>query len=334
MSKFSFRLAVMVVLVILLAALRLIDWTPNKQTIQEATVEPKPLPVCTDTEIETAFDVLPEYKLSGSADFITVQDGHLMTGDEPYFVRGVNYYPSRYPWRRFLTETNLATVDEEFVLLQSVKFNTLRIFLWNQALFTCPGSGAVPIVDAFLRLDSIIQKAADYGFHLIVTLNDLPDLTEYPLYDDPPYILAQTSFIVQRYQDETAILAWDLRNEGDIDYGSHPTIQGTFPRETVLDWLGRTSTLVRSLDANHLITAGWLYNSEDTIPYVDIVSFHHWYGVAEARERIIMLQKTTDKPVLLQEFGYSTKLVGLEAQAYLIGEIIYMVEETNAAGWF
>jgi hypothetical protein len=175
MPKFLFRAAVIAALLMLLLALRLTDWTPNERTIREGSVDPKPLPACTDTEIEAAFDALPEYQPTDLADFIGVQDGQLIVGDERFFVRGVNYYPSQYPWRRFLTQTDMATINEEFALLQSVEFNTLRIFLWNEALFMCPGSGAVPVADAFLRLDGIMQKAAEYGFRLIVTLNDLPD---------------------------------------------------------------------------------------------------------------------------------------------------------------
>jgi hypothetical protein len=325
MPKFLSRAAVIVAFLILFFALWLNTRTPNGQR----SVAPKPLPACTDIEIEAALDALPEYQPTGLADFIRVQDGQLMVGEKQFFVRGVNYYPSRYPWRRFLTQTDLATINEEFALLQSVEFNTLRIFLWNEALFRCPGSGAVPVADAFLRLDGIVQKAAEYGFRLIVTLNDLPDLTDYPLYDNPPHILAQTNFIVQRYRDEAAILAWDLRNEGDIDYRT----RREFTRDTVLDWLDQTSALVRSLDANHLITAGWLQDSEATIPYVDFVSFHHWTGAPEALDRIVTLQSATDKPVLLQEFGYSTQRIDLETQASTIGEVIDVVEGLDAAGW-
>ena len=162
MPKFLSRATVIVALLMLMFfALWLKNWTSNGRTIREGSVDPKPLPVCTDSEIEAAFDALPEYQPTNLADFIRVQDGQFVVGDEPFFARGVNYYPSRYPWRRFLTQTDSATIHEEFALLQSVEFNTLRIFLWNEALFMCPGSGAVPVADAFLRLDGIIQKAAE-----------------------------------------------------------------------------------------------------------------------------------------------------------------------------
>ena len=44
------------------------------------------------------------------------------------------------------------------------------------------------------------------------------------------------------------------------------------------------------------------------------------------------LQKVTDKPVLLEEVGYSTQSVDLATQAIIIGEVIHTVETTNAAG--
>lgn len=290
------------------------------------------LATCTDEEI-AAQEALPVYETSEMQGIVRVEDGQLALGDEVYFARGINYYPSRYPWRRFLTQTDMVTIDDEFALLQEASLNTLRIFLWNDALFTCFGSGAIPVAEAFTRLDGIIQRAAEYGFRLIVTLNDMPDLGDYPLYSNPSYIEAQTRFIIERYRDESAILAWDLRNEGDIDYGSHSAFPAKFSREVVLRWLEQTAAAVRTLDPNHLLTAGWLYDNEATIPYVDFISFHHWGGAPEAQERIFALQNATDKPVLMQEFGYSTQRMGLEDQARTISDVIEVAEATGAAGW-
>lgn len=305
---------------------------PACAPLSEQSAPPR-LMTCTDTEIASALSAVPPYQPTGTGEFVGVQGGHLSIDGEPYVVRGINYYPSRYPWRRFLTQTDMETIDREFSLLQAARLNALRVFLWNDALFTCPGSGAVPVADVFARLDGIIQRAAAHGFRVIVTLNDMPDLTDYPLYDNPPHVEAQTRFIVERYRDEPAILAWDLRNEGDIDYGSHSAFPAQFAREVVLDWLATTAALVRSLDPRHLLTAGWLYDNAATVPYVDFVSFHHWVGAVEALDRILLLQDATDKPILLQEFGYSTQRSDLETQARTIADVIDAVEATGAAGW-
>jgi hypothetical protein len=183
---------------------------------------------------------LPNYAPSNVTEFVRVQESRLVIGDADYPVRGVNYYPARYPWRRFLTRTDLDMVRFELDLLRDAGFNTLRLFLWNGALFACPDA-TLPVSDAFLRLDTIIHEAAARGFRLIITLNDLPDLDERPLYANPSHVQEQTRFIVERYRDEAAIMAWDLRNEGDIDYGTHSAFAARFARQEVLSWLSTTA---------------------------------------------------------------------------------------------
>ncbi|MFN8527413.1 MAG: cellulase family glycosylhydrolase [Anaerolineae bacterium] len=268
---------------------------------------------------------------SALAPFVTAHSGQLWLGDQPYVAHGVNYYPSRYPWRRFLTETDLPSVEHEFELLAGAGFNTLRLFLWNQALFQCPGTGAIPQPAAFSRLDAIIRLAAQYHFRLIMTLNDLPDLfgeSGEPFYTNPPLVQLQTDYIVRRYAREPAILMWDVRNEGDIDYTRQFTT-----REAVYAWLAQATVQVRSIDANHLITAGWMTDSEQTVPYVDVVSLHHWSPVSQLYGRVDSIRAVTDKPILLEEVGYSTQNYDPLDQAYLLQGVIDAAPEMGLAGW-
>lgn len=300
----------------------------ESQAVQAALVS------CEQDVIDAALAELGSYTPLESTAFITLDSGSLMLGETPYFVRGINYYPARYPWRRFLTETETDSLRTEFTFLRDAGINTLRIFLWQYALFICPDSPGVPHVSHFKRLDSIIQTAAEYDFKLIVTLNDMPDLDHLPLYDNPERIQNQMRFIVERYRDEPAILAWDVRNEGDIDYGTHSQIEGKFTKEHVIGWLEQTSAFVRELDANHLITAGWLYDAEATAPHVDFVSFHHWTSVDELKARVEIIRAATDKPILLQEFGYSTLRAETptETQAALIGDVFAYTSEAELLG--
>ncbi|MBI1282015.1 MAG: cellulase family glycosylhydrolase [Anaerolineaceae bacterium] len=285
----------------------------------------------TDCATQTA---MAAYSPSSTQPFISLRDGHFILGDKPFLARGVNYYPARYPWRRFLTQVDLQTVTEEMALMHSYGFNTLRIFLWNNALFICPSINAIPNPDAFGRLDVVIKSAAAQNFHLIVTLNDMPDFAAVPLYTNTTVAPAQTRFIIDRYKDEPAILAWDLRNEGDIDYGSNDVLgRAAFPREDVLNWLSQTSSLVRSLDTNHLTTAGWLHDSESTAPSVDFISFHHWIGVDEMIKRVADIRANTDKPILLEEFGFSTFRYSLEDQNRLIVSVAHAAQSENLLGW-
>jgi endo-1,4-beta-mannosidase len=293
---------------------------------------PPPLEICTEDQLQ--FSELPLYQPSTASGFATIANGQFAINDAPYVVRGVNYFPSRYPWRRFLTETERDTLQGEFAFLQEAGFNTLRIFVWYDALFDCPGSGAIPQAENFQRLDAVIQEAAAHNLRLIVTLHDLPDLTDTPLYDDPHHVRLQTALVVSRYRDEPAILAWDLRNEGDIDYGSRTNlIGGVVGRDQVLTWLASASAWVRGLDNNHLITAGWLFDSLATEPYVDFLSFHHWEDAEGMQSRIDEMRAQTGKPILLEEFGYSSFNVSEGEQAQNIGAIIDIAESSNLLGW-
>jgi 4-amino-4-deoxy-L-arabinose transferase-like glycosyltransferase len=285
---------------------------------------------CSPDVLKNAVVTLPTYRPSPLTGFTSIKDGHFTVDGSQLLVRGVNYYPARFPWRRFLTESDTPTINAELELLHKTGFNTLRIFLWNEALFVC--SSSVPNPAAFQRLDTIIQSAAAQHFRLIVTLNDLPDLTKNVLYTNPQQTIAQTRLIIERYREEPAILAWDVRNEGDIDYGSNNALNARFKRDDVLKWLDNTTVLVRQLDKNHLITAGWLFDNEATAPYVDFVSLHHWDNDAKLSERIAALRLKTNKPLLVEEFGYSTYRVSPEQQSQLLGATI-QVSEQQLAGW-
>lgn len=292
-----------------------------------------PLVTCSPEQIQEAHALTGDYTPSPVADFVTLENGQFSIAGVPYAVRGVNYYPAQYPWRRFLTETDIESVERELMLLRETGFNTLRIFLWHEALFQCPGSDAVPNVGVIQRLDGIIQTAAAQDFRLIVTLNDLPDLENYFLYDNPIHTQQQVDYIVSRYRDEAAILAWDLRNEGDIDYGSAQGRPAIATSEMVIGWLADVSQQVRSLDDNHLITAGWYRRAEDTAPHVDFVSFHHWTGVEDLEGVIEPIRAVTDKPILLQEVGYSTQRMQPEDQASTLQTVINWSEDNELLGW-
>jgi tetratricopeptide (TPR) repeat protein len=288
---------------------------------------PAPPAQCDPVEVADALGSVPHYTPT-SGTFVEIGGGQFLFNDERFPVYGVNYYPRDNPWRRFLTETDIATVKTEFDLLRQANLNTLRIFLWHEPLFACPGSGAVPVAETFVRLDGIIQEAAARGFRLIVTLNDLPDLSLHPLYDSPRYVDEQIVYIVRRYRHEPTILAWDLRDGGDQDY-----LNGTFEQSAVLEWLTRTAILVRRADPNHLITASWRQEAEATIPAVDFVSVQHFEDVGALRQRLAVLNELTEKPILLSAVGYSTYQTDDIIQRNTLRQALEAADNNGLAGW-
>ncbi len=272
--------------------------------------------------------------------FVTVQGDQLQRNESPFKVKGVNYYPRRAPWQRFLTEANPADMAEELDLIKQAGFNTLRIFLWYRPLFTCEPEDAIPNEAAFATVDELLQLADERDLKLIVTLNDLPDLTFRPLYTDYDHYDHQTAYIVRRYRNEPTILAWDLRNEGDLNYGAERIEDARFEEDEVIGWLAHISQLVRENDPYHLITAGWWGDSTATNPYVDFLSFHHWTDANQLQVRINEYRRTSDKPILLEEIGYSSWAVSPDEvperqreTGSTLGRVLRIVEAQNMAGW-
>lgn len=299
-----------------------------------ANAQAEPLESCSMQQVQAAFAQLAPYHPTSLQGWVTAGEEFLTLNGAPFLVQGINYYPSRSPWRRFLTETDMNVVDRELDLIATAGFNTLRLYLWNDALFQCPGSGAVPVPEAWAILDGVVQRAAVRGLRVIMTLNDMPDLENYPLYTNPAHTVAQTEFIVSRYRDEPAVMAWDMRNAGDLDYGIENQMQGAFTRQQVIEWLADTSAYIREIDGRHLLTAGWGFDAAATIPFVDFVSFAHWSDdMAELRGRVITLNNATTKPVVLTSFGFSTFEQSEEQQAELITGVVDVIEQYDAAGW-
>lgn len=295
----------------------------------DAPPEPTPF-ACEPSELA------PYVSASASSEsFVSVAENRFVLGEERFFVRGVNYYPRHAPWERFLREGDLGEMAEELDLIAAAGFNTVRIFLWYEPLFTCAPEEARPNAEAFSKLDAFIALAGERGLYLIVTLHDLPDLFVRPLYTDWTRYDAQTAFIVNRYRDEPAIMAWDLRNEGDLDYGARQPDEGFFSREEVLTWLAHSAEVVRANDERHLLTAGWWGDPTETSEAVEALSFHHWASADELNARLDALKAVDNVPILLEEVG-SPSWGGEEGegiQAQSLANVIRAAEQNGLAGW-
>lgn len=272
--------------------------------------------------------------------FVTLEDGQLQLNDRPFKVKGVNYYPRQAPWKRFLTEADPAEMAEELDLIQAAGFNTLRVFLWYEPLFTCRPEDAIPNEAAFETVDTLFNLADERDLKLIVTLNDLPDLTFRPLYTDWAHYDAQTVYLVRRYRNEPAILAWDLRNEGDLDYGAESLADARFSQAEVVEWVAHLSDLVRQHDPHRLITTGWWGDPTQVEPSVDFLSFHHWTDVADLEQRLETYRQASSKPLLLEEVGYHSWAESPEEprteqeQADILSDVVSVVEaDPQMLGW-
>ena len=66
---------------------------------------------------------------------------------------------------------------------------------------------------------------------------------------------------------------------------------------------------------------------------MDFISFHHWTNAETLLTRIAEIRAKTDKPILLEEFGFSTFRVSPEEQGQLILDVALAAEAQNLLGW-
>jgi hypothetical protein len=289
---------------------------------------PEPPPGCPPGMVSDALARLPEYTPT-AGDFVRVQGGRLTLGGERYTVYGINYYPRDYPDWRFLTQMDVESITFELDLIRSSGLNTLRIYLRHGDLFVCPGNGAIPVPENFARLDNLIYAAGMRGFKLILVLNHDADLTVFPLYDSPPHSEQQMTFLVERYRDEPAVMAYDLRDRGDADFvGSEQ-----FTREGTLEWLARTAALIRQVAPDQLVTVGWENDSALSAPLVDFVSFHSFDDIDLLRQEIAILKAATSRPLLLAAVGYNTVETDEFGQRLAFQRVFEAAQRNDLAGW-
>jgi hypothetical protein len=275
--------------------------------------------------VATPIDTQPEPV--AAAGFASVSDATLAIDGRPFPVAGVNYYPRQNPWDRFWTEYDPMTIDADFDLIaHELKLNTIRIFIPYEQ-FGGPNVSA----DMLARLDDLLRRAQDRQLKVIVTLFDFFGGQYDPLHwPDTDRHLAG---LIPRFQSNPAILAWDLKNEPDLDDASDAVVDA---------WLRHTAWKVRSLDPVHLITVGWSdANAAVRVSdVVDAISFHFYRPASSLAEKISALQSQTGgKPLLLSEFGLPTWNSPFfpgghseKEQAAYYADILTAVRSTRLAG--
>ena len=280
----------------------------------------------------------PDPALTAASDparFVMVEQGRLRLEGEPFTIRGVNYYPRQAPWERFWSEADPAAMAEEFDAIRAAGINTLRVFLWYRPLFTCQPEDAIPNEAVFELVDSLLRLARGRDLKLIISLNDLPDLIYRPLYTDWDHYDARTTYIVRRYRNESALLAWDVRNGPDLDLSDTPD---RFTHEDIMAWLAHITDLVREHDPHHLITTGWLDDPLPAAPYVDILAFQHWAGSDALAQRLVALKAESSRPLLLIAAGEHSWPHAPDSPQDEASQAAYLKEitaiaEANDAGW-
>ena len=209
-------------------------------------------------------------------------------------IRGINYYPQATPWNMYGDEFDINIIKNDFKIIKKAGLNSIRIFVPYEDF----GKANVKL-EKLEKLKKVLDTALAIDLKVVVTLFDF-----YGNYDVLDWTLNQrhAEKIVDTFKEHEAILAWDVKNEPNLDFNSRG-------KENVTTWLEFMIILIKKIDKKHPITIGWSNTRSATIlkDKVDVVSFHYYEDLANFEAEYLKLkEEIKDKPIILQEFGLSS----------------------------
>ncbi|QDO94531.1 cellulase family glycosylhydrolase [Formosa sediminum] len=209
-------------------------------------------------------------------------------------IKGINYYPQAHPWDMFGDDFSKETIAKDFKIIKDAGLNSVRIFVQYEDF----GKANVK-PEKLEKLILTLDLAEAQQLKVMVTLFDF-----YGDYTVMDWTLTQhhAKQIVSALKHHKALVAWDIKNEPNLDFESRG-------KANVVAWLNHMIDLVKKTDSIHPVTIGWSNTKSATIlkDKVDIVSFHYYEDLSHLDQAIITLKdKIHDKPLVLQEFGLSS----------------------------
>lgn len=226
---------------------------------------------------------------SGNIEPYQIEGDTFMESGKAWRLKCMNYYPATSPWQVMWEEFDEATIDQDFAVLDSMGFNSVRIFVPFD-LF-----GKNEVKEAMLmKLKKTLDLAQTYDLQVIVTLFDFflgYQVDEWTISD------RHAEQIISRLKDHPALFAWDLKNEPDLDFER-------IGEKEVTAWLDFMIKRIRTYDGENFITIGWSQPevSDVLADEVDFVSFH-FYRSPEELTGYLRNNLNSHKPLFAGETG-------------------------------
>lgn len=318
--------------------------------------------------------MLAALSLSAKKGFVQVKDGHFVRDGIPYYYVGTNFWYGAILGSEG-QGGNRARLCKELDRMRAMGIDNLRILVGSDGqrgiktkveptLQEAPGVYNDTILAgldyllmemgkrrmvAVLYLNNSWEWSGGYGYYLEQAGEGKaprPDEDGYPafmkfvaryatcekahqlFYDYVRFILSRTNrYTGLKYTDDTAIMSWQIGNE--------PRAFSTEALPAFEKWLAEASALIRSLDANHLVSIGsegsWgcendygVYERICADKNIDYCNIHLWpynWGWARADHLVedlaVSCRNTKDyidrhlaicarlsKPLVMEEFGY------------------------------
>jgi len=222
-----------------------------------------------------------------------VKENKILKNGKPFLIKGINYYPKNSAWNMYGELFNLDTIAADFDIISKAKLNTIRIFIPYETF-----GKALVSSEKVEKLKQILNLAKTKNLSVIVTLFDF-----YGDYSINNWTLTQrhAETIVSNCKEYDNIIAWDIKNEPDLDFESRG-------EQNVKPWLEEMIEVVKKAAPNHLVTIGYstIKSGEILKDKVDFISYHYYEDIALFKDKLIALEKATSKPLVMEEFGISS----------------------------
>lgn len=231
-------------------------------------------------------------------------------------LKGINYYPKDSPWDTFGKRFNDTIIRQDFKIIQEMGLSAIRVFIQYEDF----GKSMVGYKKMNL-LKKVLDAAEQNNLDVIITLFDF-----YGDYDVSNWTLTHrhAEAIINAVKDHPALLAWDIKNEPDLDFDSRGKLR-------VLGWLEQMIENIKKWDRNHPVTIGWSSPEAavELADKVDFVSYHYYREASKYQQAHNKLRaEVPTKPKLLQEYGMSSYkgLWNLYRGADEQGQLEYYIE--------
>ncbi|NRD19210.1 cellulase family glycosylhydrolase [Winogradskyella eckloniae] len=209
-------------------------------------------------------------------------------------IKGINYYPQANPWNMFGDAFSKDTISKDFKIIKEAGLNSVRLFVQYEDF-------GKEHVDAkkIEKLKQTLDAAEANELKVVLTLFDF--FGDYSIMN---WTLNQrhAETVVNAVKDHNALLAWDIKNEPNLDFESRG-------KDNVIAWLDNMIDLVKTTDSIHPVTIGWSNTESATIlkDKVDFISFHYYEDLENFDAAVAALKtEIPNKPLVLQEFGLSS----------------------------
>ncbi len=209
-------------------------------------------------------------------------------------IKGINYYPKETPWNMFGDTFLESIISEDFKIIKDSGLNSVRVFVQYDDF----GKADVD-KEKLKKLRQTLDAAEENGLKVVVTLFDF--------YGDYSVLnwtlnMRHAKTIVSELKDHKAVIAWDIKNEPNLDFDSRGKV-------TVIAWLNNMINLVKSTDPIHPVTIGWSNTQSASLlkNKVDFISFHYYEDLEDLDTSIKSIKKEApNKSLVLGEFGLSS----------------------------